>query len=200
MNELEKIAEEIRACIRCPLHKSRTKAVPGEGNPRARVMFIGEAPGRSEDLQGRPFVGAAGKLLTELLISIGLSREEVFITNVVKCRPPSNRDPRPEEIEACLPYLRRQMKAIDPDIVVALGRHSALTLLELVGRKEVSIIRIRGNVYDVELFGRKRKLLITLHPAAVLYNPKLRPLLEGDFKKLKDLIGGRREGRLEGWF
>lgn len=199
MNELDRIAGEIRACKRCPLHKGRINAVPGEGNPRAEVMLIGEAPGRNEDIQGRPFVGAAGRLLTQLLSSIGLSREEVFITNVVKCRPPNNRDPRPEEIKACLPYLRRQVKVIDPDIIVALGRHSSLTLLRLAGREESSIMRIRGKVYEVELFGERRKLLVTLHPAAALYNPKLKPLLERDFDKLKDLLGDSKKG-LEEWF
>ncbi len=199
---LEEIAEEIRACRRCPLHASRKNAVPGEGNPDARVVFVGEAPGRNEDLQGRPFVGAAGKLLTELLASIGLRREDVFITNVVKCRPPNNRDPRPEEIEACLPFLERQLRVIDPDIIVALGRHSALTLLRLAGREEGSIMRIRGRVFEVELFGRKRLLMPTLHPAAALYNPRLRPLLEEDFRRLKELLGEDGEGRggLEAWF
>ncbi len=199
---LEKIAGEIRSCKRCPLHASRTNAVPGEGNPKARVVFVGEAPGRNEDLQGRPFVGAAGKLLTELLASIGLRREDVFITNVVKCRPPNNRDPRPEEIEACLPFLKRQLRVIDPDVIVALGRHSALTLLRLAGREEErSIMRIRGKVFEVELFGRKRSLMPTLHPAAALYNPKLKPLLEEDFKRLKELLGEDNEGKgLEAWF
>ncbi len=199
---LEEIAEEIRACRRCPLHASRRNAVPGEGNPDARVVFVGEAPGRNEDLQGRPFVGAAGKLLTELLASIGLRREDVFITNVVKCRPPNNRDPRPEEIEACLPFLERQLRVIDPDVIVALGRHSALTLLRLAGREEGSIMRIRGRVFEVELFGRERLLMPTLHPAAALYNPRLRPLLEEDFRRLKELLGEDGEGRggLEAWF
>ncbi len=201
---LDRIAEEIRACRRCPLHRSRTRAVPGEGNPKARIVFVGEAPGRNEDLQGRPFVGAAGRLLTELLLSIGLRREDVFITNVVKCRPPGNRDPRPEEIEACLPFLERQLQLIDPDVIVALGRHSALTLLRLAGREERSIMRIRGKIFRVELFGRERTLMPTLHPAAALYNPRLRPLLEEDFRKLGEIVGtsgdsGVGEG-LEPWF
>ncbi len=199
---LDEIGEEIRRCKRCPLHLTRTNAVPGEGNPRARIVFVGEAPGRNEDLQGRPFVGAAGKLLTELLEKIGLTREEVFITNVVKCRPPNNRDPRPEEISACLPFLERQLRIIDPEVVVALGRHSALTLLKLAGKEERSIMRIRGKVFDVEIFGRRRKIIPTLHPAAALYNPKLRPLLEKDFNELGEILntGGRRKGSsLEEW-
>lgn len=193
---LEEIAEEIRNCKKCPLHAGRKKAVPGEGSDNSDIMFIGEAPGRSEDEQGRPFVGAAGKLLEEMLESIGLSRSEVFITNIVKCRPPENRDPRPEEIEACLPYLIRQVKAIDPDVVVALGRHSAGVLLGRVG--EVSIMRIRGRLHEVEVFGRVRKVLPTLHPAAALYNPGLRSLIEEDFRKLKEIIDRRRAG-LEDW-
>ncbi len=196
---LEEIAKEIKKCKKCPLHLSRTNAVPGEGNPRAEVMFIGEAPGRNEDLQGRPFVGAAGKLLTDLLESIGLTRSRVFITNVVKCRPPRNRDPRPEEIETCFPYLERQVKLIDPKVIVALGRHSALTLLEKAGRREDSIMRIRGKIFKVRLFGRDRTLMPTLHPAAALYNPKLKPLLEEDFAKLKELLEKRERG-LEEFF
>lgn len=196
---LEEIAKEIKECKKCPLYLSRTNAVPGEGNPRAEVMFIGEAPGRNEDLQGRPFVGAAGKLLTDLLESIGLTRSRVFITNVVKCRPPCNRDPRPEEIETCFPYLERQVKLIDPEVIVALGRHSALTLLENAGRREDSIMRIRGKIFKVHLFGRDRTLMPTLHPAAALYNPKLKPLLEEDFDKLKELLEKRERG-LEEFF
>ncbi len=199
---LEEIAESIRKCTRCPLHATRTNAVPGEGNPKARIVFVGEAPGRNEDLQGRPFVGAAGKLLTELLGEIGLTRRDVFITNVVKCRPPNNRDPRPEEINACLPFLEKQLEIIDPDIIVALGRHSALTLLRLAGREERSIMKVRGKVFEVELFGRKRKLMPTLHPAAALYNPRLKPLLERDFKMLGEIISGNRRMKrgLEDWF
>ncbi len=199
---LEEIAEEIRKCTRCPLHLTRTNAVPGEGNPKAKIVFIGEAPGRNEDLQGRPFVGAAGKLLTELLEGIGLTRRDVFITNVVKCRPPNNRDPKPEEISACLPFLKRQLEVIDPDMIVALGRHSALTLLKLANREERSIMKVRGKVFEVELFGRKRKLIPTLHPAAALYNPRLRPLLEKDFKLLEKILSGNKgmKSGLEEWF
>lgn len=193
---LEEIAEEIRKCERCPLHLGRKKAVPGEGNERAKVMLIGEAPGKNEDEQGRPFVGAAGRLLEGLLESIGLRRSEVFITNVVKCRPPGNRDPRPEEIEACLPYLREQISLINPDVVVALGRHSAGVLLGKIGG--VSVMKVRGKVFERDVFGRVRKVLPTLHPAAALYNPKLKSLLEEDFVKLKELIGQRGTG-LEEW-
>jgi DNA polymerase len=142
---------------------------------------------------GRPFVGAAGKLLEELLISIGLRRQDVFITNVVKCRPPNNRDPRPEEIEACLPYLKAQIELIDPEILVPLGRHSVGVLLGRIG--EISILRVRGKVYEVEVFGALRKVLPTLHPAAALYNPRLKPLIREDLEKLRSLISSG----LEGW-
>ena len=121
---LEEIAEEVRACTRCRLHAGRTRAVPGEGNPDTEVVFVGEGPGFNEDRQGRPFVGRAGDLLVRLLASIGWRREDVFITNIVKCRPPDNRDPEPDEIAACAPYLQRQLEILDPALVVTLGRHS----------------------------------------------------------------------------
>ncbi|MEM0037046.1 MAG: type-4 uracil-DNA glycosylase [Candidatus Korarchaeum sp.] len=193
---LEEIAERIRRCEKCPLHISRKRAVPGEGSEDSRIMFIGEAPGRNEDEMGRPFVGAAGKLLEELLASVGLRRGEVFITNVVKCRPPNNRDPEPEEIEACLPYLIEQVSVIDPDVIVALGRHSAGVLLGRIGG--VSIMRVRGRVHEVEVFGKLRKVMPTLHPAAALYNPKLRSLIEEDFEELRRMISSKGSG-LESW-
>ena len=121
---LAQIADEIKVCLRCELHKTRTKAVPGEGPADARIMLIGEAPGWNEDQQGRPFVGAAGKFLEELLAAAGLKREDVFITNIVKSRPPGNRDPLPDEIAACEPWLQRQIEIIDPDVIVTLGRFS----------------------------------------------------------------------------
>ena len=121
---LEAIATEVRACTRCKLAQGRTKAVPGEGHPDTEVMFVGEGPGQTEDAQGRPFVGRAGELLVRLLASIGWRRQEVFITNIVKCRPPGNRDPEPDEIAACAPYLQRQLEVIDPAVVVTLGRYS----------------------------------------------------------------------------
>ena len=121
---LEAIAAEVRACTRCKLAQGRTKAVPGEGHPDTEVLFVGEGPGQTEDAQGRPFVGRAGELLVRLLASIGWRRQEVFITNIVKCRPPGNRDPEPDEIAACAPYLRRQLEILDPAVVVTLGRFS----------------------------------------------------------------------------
>jgi DNA polymerase len=124
---LDKIAAEVDVCTRCPLHAGRTRAVPGEGHPDTEVVFVGEGPGFNEDREGRPFVGAAGGLLNELLNAIGWKRGEVFITNVVKCRPPANRDPEPAEIAACAPFLHRQLEVLDPALVVTLGRHSLQT-------------------------------------------------------------------------
>ena len=121
-DSMEQVASEVRVCVLCELSRSRTHAVPGEGNHKARVMLIGEGPGWHEDQQGKPFVGASGKFLTELLGHAGLEREDVFITNVVKCRPPGNRDPLPDEIEACSGYLDRQIRMVDPDVIVTLGR------------------------------------------------------------------------------
>ena len=121
---LEAIAAEVRDCTRCRLHATRTNAVPGEGDPSTEVVFIGEGPGQNEDLEGRPFVGRAGGLLVNLLGHIGWTRDDVFITNIVKCRPPGNRDPEPDEVAACAPYLHRQLEALDPAVIVTLGRHS----------------------------------------------------------------------------
>ena len=121
---LEAIATEVRDCTRCRLHETRTKAVPGEGDPSTEVVFIGEGPGQNEDLEGRPFVGRAGGLLVNLLVHIGWTRDDVFITNIVKCRPPGNRDPEPDEVAACAPYLHRQLEVLDPAVIVTLGRHS----------------------------------------------------------------------------
>ncbi len=188
MNELEIIAEEVRRCRRCSLHKTRKNPVPGEGAEDAEIMFVGEAPGRNEDEQGKPFVGAAGEFLTELISMIGMTRDEVFITNVVKCRPPHNRDPKPEEIEACSPFLDRQIKAISPRIIVSLGRHSTSYLFRKAGLEFRSIGAVRGRIVEVEILGLSVKLLPTYHPAASLYNPAVRS------KIVEDLLKLRREG------
>ncbi|MEM1509426.1 MAG: type-4 uracil-DNA glycosylase [Thermofilaceae archaeon] len=194
---LDQIAEEVRRCTRCPLQAYRTHAVPGEGDPCTNVMLVGEAPGFNEDLQGKPFVGAAGNLLNDLLKVAGLSRQKVFITNVVKCRPPSNRDPEDSEVAACESYLLAQLKAIEPKIVVSLGRHSTRLFFQLAGLSFSSIMQVRGEVKRVIFSGNEFMLLPTLHPAAALYNPRLRSLIEDDFCFLGELIG---EGRgLERW-
>ena len=179
MIELEQIRAEVAGCTRCPLAQGRTKAVPGEGPDGAEILFIGEGPGFHEDRQGRPFVGQAGQLLDELLASIGLRRPDVFITNVVKCRPPGNRDPQPSEITACGDYLDRQIAALRPKIIVTLGRHSMAKFLP--GQ---SISRIHGQPKRVNGV----VCLPLYHPAAALHQQALRPVLFEDFKKLPALL------------
>lgn len=162
---LEAIAAEVRVCDRCRLHEGRTNAVPGEGSPSTEVMFVGEGPGFNEDRLGRPFVGRAGDFLVKLLGSIGWRRDEVFITNVVKCRPPDNRDPQPDEIAACAPYLRRQLDALDPALVVTLGRYSMATFLP-----DARISQAHGTVrpVDPETGAPNALVLAMYHPAAAL--------------------------------
>jgi DNA polymerase len=173
--ELDAVAAEVAVCPKCELARSRTHAVPGEGDPHARVMLIGEGPGWHEDQQGRPFVGNAGKFLNELLELGGLKREEVFITNVVKCRPPGNRDPMPDEIAACAPYLERQIKAIDPDVIVTLGRFS---MSRWFPGDRISKIHGQPKRFD------GRTIVPMYHPAAALHQAALRGAIEDDFKKL----------------
>ena len=186
---LEAISKEIRACRKCGLWKTRRNAVPGEGNPNAKIMFIGEAPGRNEDIQGRPFVGAAGQLLTKMIVDIlGLQRRDVYITNVVKCRPPGNRDPTEDEIRICSPYLIRQIETIEPDIIVCLGRHSARFILSHIGIRFKSILSIRQRIFQVPFSRKKIKVVATIHPAAALYKPTWRGFLEADFKLIRKLL------------
>lgn len=176
---LRQIARAVHDCTRCLLHQSRTRAVPGEGPPNAQIMFIGEGPGFNEDKQGRPFVGAAGKFLEELLEGIGYKREDVFITNVVKCRPPNNRDPEADELAACKGYLDRQIELIDPKVIVTLGRFSMYRYFP-----GASITKIHGQAQRVG----NRLIVPMFHPAAALHQPKWRPLLVEDFQKLPQYI------------
>jgi DNA polymerase len=162
---LEQIAAEIRVCTRCRLSQGRTNAVPGEGNPDTEVMFVGEGPGFNEDRLGRPFVGRAGDLLVKLLASIGWAREDVFITNVVKCRPPENRDPLPDEIAACAPYLRRQLEALDPALVVTLGRYSMGTFMP---GARISQAHGTSRPVDPATGARDALAFAMYHPAAAL--------------------------------
>ncbi len=187
---MEALVAEIKACRKCPLHASRKNPVPGEGNLDAAVMLVGEAPGRWEDEKGRPFVGAAGKLLDRLLALAGLRREEVYIANVLKCRPPGNRDPRPEEVEACTPFLDRQIEIIRPKVIVTLGRHSTKYLFSKAGLTFKKMGDVRGHVYEVELLGLKVLLIPTLHPASALYNPSYRSILESDFDFIGRVVRG----------
>jgi uracil-DNA glycosylase family 4 len=185
---LDTIAAEVVVCVKCDLWKGRKKAVPAVGNPESQVLFIGEAPGQSEDLKGEPFVGAAGKFLETLLFEIGFSRADVFITNVVKCRPPRNREPRPIEIETCAPYLKRQMGIIQPRFIVTLGNHSTAYILSKAGLPFRSITQARGKVYETSVFGLKTAVFPTFHPAAALYSGRYKRQLEEDFQRLKEEI------------
>lgn len=177
---LDELRVQVESCRRCPLCDGRTQTVFGVGNPHARVMFIGEAPGKNEDLQGEPFVGAAGHYLNELLGCAGLRREDVFIANVLKCRPPGNRDPRPEEIQTCTPFLREQTRTIDPEVLVTLGKFST----QFVLKTQVGITRLHGRVQ------RAGKFLVfpIFHPAAALYDGAKREALENDFVTLGQLL------------
>jgi uracil-DNA glycosylase len=179
MTALADLAREVSSCERCPLAQGRTHAVPGDGPENAAIMFIGEGPGFHEDRQGKPFVGAAGQFLNELLQSIGLQRAEVYITNVVKCRPPGNRDPQPDEIEACRTFLDRQIAAIKPKVVVTLGRYS---MARAFPNEKISAIhgkpRKVGEVVYVPMF----------HPAAALHQPSLRKTVEEDFARLPGIL------------
>lgn len=193
-DEIRIIAEEVRNCRKCSLWKARKYAVPGEGNPNSPVVLIGEAPGYWEDLKGRPFVGAAGKILDEILESICLPRTKIYITNVLKCRPPRNRDPRSAEVEACTPYLDRQLRAIKPRAIVTLGRHSTAYVFSIMGLKSNGITKVRGRIYPTNLYGSKAFVLPTFHPAAALYNVQLREDLEKDFRLLRSELEAVKDG------
>jgi DNA polymerase len=182
-DSLEKIAAEVRGCPLCKLARTRKNAVPGEGQLAAKIMFIGEAPGRSEDEKGRPFVGTAGRILDDLLQKAGIERSQVFITNVVKCRPPNNRVPEEDEAAACRPYLERQIALIKPKVICILGRTAYSSLL---GGSSITVNR--GKI--VEKAGQK--YFLTFHPAAAIYNKSLLSALEADLKKLAKEI---KEGR-----
>jgi DNA polymerase len=177
---LDTLAQQISVCKKCELHQGRTKAVPGEGPTHAEIMFIGEAPGASEDKQGRPFVGASGRFLNELLARAGVNREEVWIANVVKCRPPGNRDPKPVEVETCTTnYLDNQIRIVNPQIIVTLGRHSLNKFLP--GSKITEIhgqMQKAGRYFVIPMF----------HPAAALHQERFRPLLLEDFARLPVLL------------
>jgi uracil-DNA glycosylase family 4 len=182
---LDIMASEVTVCTKCPLWKSRKNAVPGVGNPETRIMLIGEAPGRSEDEKGEPFVGTAGKLLDKLLSQIGLSREHVFITNIVKCRPPGNREPKPLEIETCAPYLDRQILTVRPEFIVTLGAHSTAHIFLKAALPFSSITQTRGKPRKTSVRGLQLTILPMYHPASALYNPEHKEILERDFQLLK---------------
>ena len=194
MYTLEQLHEEIKRCTKCPLHKTRRNAVPGEGSGRLGIMIVGEAPGSSEDEQGRPFVGAAGNLLNRALSALGVERGDLYITNVVKCRPPENRTPTREEVAACLPYLLRQIEILRPRRIIALGAVSAGALLGLIGRQVERVGDVRGKCFRGKVAGIEVEICVTYHPAAVLRNPRLR----GAF--VEDLATFLGKGGLEKYF
>lgn len=178
--ELDVLEQQAQACHACPLGDGRANVVFGVGNPHARVLIIGEAPGKNEDLQGVPFVGAAGKYLNELLELADLEREDVYIANVLKCRPPGNRNPQPEEIQACAPFLREQTRTIDPEFIVTLGNFATKFIL----KTDRGITGLRGKLKTAGRF----KVFPIFHPAAAIYDRTKRPLLEDDFRTLGRLL------------
>jgi len=176
------LRREVEGCARCVLAETRTRAVFGEGDPDAELMFVGEAPGRDEDLQGYPFVGRAGQLLTKIIEAIDLTRDEVYIANVIKCRPPENRNPEPDEVASCEPFLFAQIDVVKPKVIVALGTFAVRTLLQ----SDAPISRLRGKVYDY----RGAKLVPTFHPAYLLRSPEKKRETWEDMKKVRALLRG----------
>ena len=182
---LETYAAETSACTRCRLAEGRTQVVFGVGNPDADLMFVGEAPGFHEDQQGLPFVGQAGKLLDSLLGGIGLTRADVYIANVLMCRPPGNRDPAPDEIESCEPHLFRKIELIEPTVVATLGNFAT----KLLSGKQIGITRVHGQEQETHIGGRQVLLYPLYHPAAALYTPAKLKVLQEDFRRLPELLG-----------
>jgi DNA polymerase len=185
VDELHAFGEVVAGCTKCALAAGRTQVVFGAGNPSSDLMFVGEAPGFHEDKQGVPFVGAAGKLLEQLLAGIGLTRDEVYIANVLKCRPPGNRDPLPEEIQACESHLWRQIELIEPRVVATLGNFAT----KLLSGRPTGITRVHGQEQEVTLGGRRVLLYPIYHPAAALYTPRMLEVLKDDFARLPELMG-----------
>ena len=193
MQALATFAEQVSGCTRCRLSQGRTQVVFGVGNPHADLMFVGEAPGFHEDKQGVPFVGQAGKLLDKLLGGIGLERSEVYIANVLKCRPPGNRDPQPDEIESCEPHLFRQIELIQPRVVATLGNFAT----KLLSGKPTGITRVHGQDQEVTLGGNRVLLYPLYHPAAALYTPAMLNVLQEDFRRIPELMGREEIPELE---
>jgi uracil-DNA glycosylase len=185
VTELHAYRDEVAGCTRCALAGGRTQVVFGSGDPAADLMFVGEAPGFHEDKQGVPFVGAAGKLLDQLLAGIGLARPDVYVANVLKCRPPGNRDPMPEEIEACEAHLWRQIELIQPRVVATLGNFAT----KLLSGRPTGITRVHGQEQETTLGGRRVLLYPIYHPAAALYTPRMLEVLKADFARIPELIG-----------
>ena len=181
VEQLAEVEGEVRECVQCGLHKGRTNTVFGVGDAAAKLMFVGEGPGRDEDLQGKPFVGRSGQLLTKMIEAIDLRRDDVYITNIVKCRPPENRDPQEDEVRCCEQYLVRQIDLIEPKVICALGRIAAHWLLDT--KASLASLRRGDNEY------RGTPVLVTYHPSALLRNPQLKKDAWEDFKRLRSMIG-----------
>jgi uracil-DNA glycosylase family 4 len=185
MHELAVLADSVAGCTKCRLAEGRTQVVFGSGHPQADLMFVGEAPGFHEDKQGVPFVGQAGKLLDQLLAGIGLTRSDVFVANVLKCRPPGNRDPLPDEIQACESHLWKQIELIQPKVVATLGNFAT----KLLSGRPLGITRVHGQEQETMLGGNRVMLYPLYHPAAALYTPRMLEVLENDFRRLPELLG-----------
>jgi uracil-DNA glycosylase len=185
MTELAAFASEVAHCTKCRLAETRTQVVFGVGDPNADLMFVGEAPGFHEDKQGEPFVGQAGKLLDSLLAGIGLERSQVFIANVLMCRPPGNRDPMPDEIEACEGFLFRKISLIQPRVIATLGNFAT----KLLSGKQLGITRVHGKEQEATIGGMRVLLFPIYHPAAALYTPRMLQVLEEDFRRIPELMG-----------
>lgn len=181
---MKKLEDEIKKCKRCELWKTRTKPAAGEGSLSAKLMLVGEAPGYYEDLKGIPFVGKAGKVLDELLGSVGLGRSDVYIANVLKCRPPGNRNPATEELKACTPYLDKQMEIIEPTVIATLGNFSLGYIFGKFGLKKDKISKLHGKVFTVSTIAGIKKVVALYHPAVATYNPGRKEVLVEDFKEL----------------
>ncbi len=189
---LSAIAAEILACHKCELWKTRKNPVPGEGSPESQIMFIGEAPGYWEDVKGKPFVGAAGNFLNTLLSEAGLSRENVFIGNILKCRPPKNREPSRDEIKTCTSYLNSQIRVIQPEFVVTLGNYSTAYIFSKVALSFNGITRVHGKFCKASILDMQVTIFPTFHPAAALYHPKYKEQLITDFHTLKQELTQKR--------
>ncbi|HEY2354827.1 MAG TPA: uracil-DNA glycosylase [Gaiellaceae bacterium] len=188
LDALEEYAAATAACTRCRLAEGRTQVVFGAGNPRADLMFVGEAPGFHEDKSGVPFVGQAGKLLDGLLAGVGLDRDDVYIANVLKCRPPGNRDPQQDEIESCEPHLFRQIELIEPKVIATLGNFAT----KLLSGRPLGITRVHGQEQELTIAGRSVVLYPLYHPAAALYTPAMLKVLEADFARLPAILGAEK--------
>ncbi|BBL45276.1 type-4 uracil-DNA glycosylase [Nanobdella aerobiophila] len=197
MDSINDINKEILKCNRCSLCNYKTNYVPGDGNINSKILFIGEAPGRDEDIQGKPFVGKAGKILTENINHIlNIDRKDVYITNLIKCRPPNNRKPTDEEIKACSIWLEKQINILKPDIIITLGSYSTSWIFNYFNIKFNSIMKDRGKVYKINYWNKEIKIIPTLHPASTIYNKEWRAIFDKDFYLIKDLINKNNTGIL----